>query len=198
MKSGIASKSITAMLVFAVTQICLAGGLTMSGSPKRSAPQQQPTGILSTSGNQPVSVNGTNVISGATIVGGTVIQTPDKVMATITIPGHGTLEILPKTQLSIEIDLAGNIRVTLVAGCANLRTSKGTTGEIENAQGVVGRTDGSADGVVNGCRSVPPTGGGNGGYGVHPSVPILIGGFEAVGAGFALAHRGRNPSAAGL
>jgi hypothetical protein len=195
-KFRIAGRAVAGILFVAVTQISLAGGLTMSHSPTTIVPQQQPTGILSTSGNKPVSINGANVTTGATIVSGAIIETPDKVSATITIPGHGTLQIPPKTQLSIEIDLAGNIRVKLVAGCANLHTSKGTTGEIENAQSLVGKLDGSIDGAINGCSSAPTNN--DIGNGINPAIPTLIGVVDSVGLGFGLAQRGNNPSPAGL
>jgi hypothetical protein len=190
------SKVITAILVFAVTQISLAGSLATGNAPKMIAPDE-PTGILSTSGNKPITVNGASAATGATIVSGAIIETPDNVTATITIPGRGTIEISPKTQLSIQIDQAGNIVVKVRGGCAFLRTTKGTTGKIENSHGVVGKSDGSAEAVMSGCPPDPlfPSGEND----LNPAIPIgIIGASEGTGLYFAFADHGNNPSPAGL
>jgi hypothetical protein len=191
MKIKVANKTITAILLFAVTQISLAGSLATGGAPKTIVPQQ-PTGILTTSGNKPISVNGASATNGATIVGGAIISTPDKVSATVNIPGHATLEISPKTQLSIQIDMAGNVVVRMTDGCAILRTNRGTTGEVDNASGVIGRSDGSSDSVIDTCPNRPPGGGAAGG-GINPAIPIAIVGIGAgIGLAVALSHNGGN------
>jgi hypothetical protein len=49
------------------------------------AGSQQFTAILTTRGNRPITVNGDSAISGATILTGAAIETPDQVGATINL-----------------------------------------------------------------------------------------------------------------
>lgn len=117
---------------------------SLSGSP------QQASAILSTGNNQPITVNGASAISGATIMTGATIETPDQVGASVSIPGHFTLDIAAKASLSVEFG-PNSIKVNLIKGCVVLHTKKGTTGEIDTSQGVVGRADGSKDARLDVC-----------------------------------------------
>ena len=186
-------------LVFAVTQVYLS--LALAASPavvKDRVVPQQIAGILTTRGNNPVMVNGASAVSGATIMNGAVIETTDD-PATITIPGHGFLNIAAHARLTISWDQSGNIKVTISQGCAVLHTSKGTSGEIDNAQGVIGKTNPAADGTIDACATtkVPGagagTGGGTGGLSTGAKVGIAV----AIGGGvtaLAFGLRGSNPS----
>jgi hypothetical protein len=187
------------LLVLAIMQTYVGAGLAARTDAVTNLPAaaQQLSGILTTQDNKPVTVNGASSMSGATILPGSMIETPDGVKATITIPGHGTLEISPNTRLTIQFDQNG-ITVNLIQGCAVLVNRKGTTGEIDNAQGVIGKTDAAKDGRIDTCPTkvagVAAAGsGGLFGLGTAATVAIVAGGAGIVTA-VALGSRGSNPS----
>jgi len=158
---------------------------------------QEISGILTTQGNKPITVNGASSVTGATILNGATIETPDQIKATISIPGHGTIEVAPNTRFTIQFDQNG-IKISLIQGCLVLVTKKGTSGEIDNAQGVVGKTSGADDGRIDACPTkvagVAAAGaGGLFGLGTAATVAIVAGGGAAVAA-IALGNRGSNPS----
>ena len=117
-------------------------------------------GILTTSNNKPVTVNGASAISGATIPTGASIETPDKVGATIRLGPLGSLCIAPNTKLSLEFDQQGNVvKVTLIEGCVILRTPKNVSGAINGAQGALGQIDAATGGSLDVCSrpGAPPS-----------------------------------------
>ena len=115
----------------------------------------QPTmGILTTSQNKPILVNGASTISGATIPPGATIETPDNVGATIRLGALGSICIAPNTKLVLEFDRQGNIgsvKVNLAEGCAILRTLKDTAGTFITAQGLAGQTSAASNGSIDVC-----------------------------------------------
>ena len=121
-----------------------------NANPVSLAAPQQAAAMLTTVGNKPITVNGANAISGATIMTGAMIETPDQVGATVNLPGHFSLEISPNAKLTADFSLGG-IKVNLIQGCVVLNTKKGTTGEIDNSRGVVGKSDGSKDARLEVC-----------------------------------------------
>lgn len=121
-----------------------------NANPVSLAAPQQAAAMLTTVGNKPITVNGANAISGATVMSGAMIETPDQVGATVNLPGHFSLEISPNAKLTADFSLAG-IKVNLIQGCVVLNTKKGTTGEIDNSRGVVARADGSKDARLEVC-----------------------------------------------
>ncbi len=167
------------------------------------AESPQATAILTTRGNKPISVNGASAITGATIVPGALVETPDHVGATMNMSALGKLDMAPNTRLTLDFDFHGSVRVTLIQGCIVLYTKKGTTGEIDSSKGgVLGKTDPKEDGVLRTCTDgatgVPGVvsgagAGAGGGLGGGAIAAILLGGGAAVVA-IALALRGSNPS----
>lgn len=157
------------------------------------------SGILTTAGNKPITVNGASAGSGTTILSGATVETPDQVTASINVPGHGLIQIAANTRFTLEIDGTGNLKVNLLQGCVTLHTMKGTLGEVDNAQGTIGKTDVSKNDVVETCRGVKTAGaaaagaGGLFGLGTAATVAIIAGGAGA-GIGIALANRGANSS----
>ena len=191
------AKVISLLLTFVLAQVFF--GLTFaapSTADKRiDVPPPQAAAVLTTQGNKPITVNGASATSGATIISGSMIETPAGVSATVTIPGHGTLMIPANTKLTLEFDQAGNIHVALVQGCVVLDTKKGTRGEVDNAQASVGRSDGSSDATIDTCqtRTIPAAVGGGGlstGAKVAIAAAVIGGGTTAL----AFALRGSNPS----
>jgi hypothetical protein len=61
------------------------------------------------------------------------------------------LDVAPNTKLTLEFDQNGNVKVTLVLGCAILRARKNTTGEVATSQGTAGTTDPARGGVLDIC-----------------------------------------------
>ena len=183
-------------LVFAVTQVYF--GLTFAATAdtnRRIAIPQQISGILTTQDDKPINVNGASASTGATILNGALIETPAGVTATINIPGHGAITISGNTRLTITLDASGNIRIALAGGCAVLQTSRGTTGEIDNAQGVIGKTDPSQDSRIDGCPTRTAAAAASGG-GLSTGAKVAIAAAVVGGGATALAFglRGSNPS----
>jgi hypothetical protein len=105
--------------------------------------------VLTVPGNRAVSVNNTKTISGATILSGATIATPNQVNATVMIASFGTLDIAPDTILKTEFD--PDVKVTLAQGCAILHARRGAAGEVMTPRGVAGRTNSSEGGSLEVC-----------------------------------------------
>ncbi len=109
-------------------------------------------GVLTTTNNKPILVNGANAISGATIPSGATIETPDGVGATIRLGPLGSLCIAPNTKLSLQFDQQGKlVGVILTQGCVILRTSKNVAGTINGPQGVIGQIAAATGGSLDVC-----------------------------------------------
>jgi hypothetical protein len=199
-------------LVFSVTQVYV--GVSFAGpqptvavtAPAAAAPQQV-TGILTTESNKSIIVNGATAISGATVLNGATIETPEGVGATVSLGSMGEIKIDPNTRLKLEF-VDGKITITVLQGCVNLHTRKGTSGELDNGNGTpTGKTTSTKDGVVSYCTAgaIPTAataggaagagaaaGGGLFGLGTAATVAIIAGGATAVIVPIAL--RGSNPS----
>ena len=145
----------TALLVaLAVGQLYV--GVTFaeanSGLSVSEAVPLQLMGILTTSNNKPITVNGASAISGATIPSGATIETPAGVGATIRLGPLGSICIAPNTKLAIEFDQQGKIvKVTVTEGCVILRTPKNVSGTINGPQGVIGQIAGATGGSLDVC-----------------------------------------------
>jgi hypothetical protein len=136
-----ASRAIAILLVFAVAQISLQIGQA----------QQFIARLTSTRGNQPILVNGLSAAPGASIVTGATIETLADQTAEINLGSFGTVELAPNTQLRIDYDQEGNTKVTLIRGCAVLRSKKGAKGEIVTEQGPAAENDKKKDSVLDVC-----------------------------------------------
>jgi hypothetical protein len=185
--------SVTALLLaLAIGQTYLPASLAGPGG-NASAAAQQLSAVLTTAGNKPITVNGGNAISGATILTGAAVETPDQVEAAINIPGQFTLDIPPKAKLSIEF-VRNSVKVNLIQGCVVLHTYKGTTGEIVTSKGVVAKSDGSKDARLDVCdpsiatAAAAAAGGGN----AVRNIAIIAGAGALLL--IPLAGRGGNPS----
>jgi hypothetical protein len=134
----------TLLVILAMTQVYV--GVTFaepnSSPPVSEAAPAQLMGILTTSNNKPITINGANAISGATIPTGAAIETPDKVGATIRLGLLGSICIAPNSKVTIEFDQqqnAGAITVRVSEGCVILSTKKDTTGTVITSQGTAGQ-----------------------------------------------------------
>ena len=190
------AKIIALLLAFLLTQIFL--GLTFAApgaTDKRiDVPLPQAAAVLTTQGNKRITVNGASATSGATILAGATIETPDGVSASVTIPGQGALMISANSKLTLDFS-HGQVRVMLLQGCAVLNTKKGTTGEIDNANGVIGKTDGTQDAFIDTCQTrTSPASTGGGGLSTGAKVAIAAAVIGGGGAALAFGLRGSNPS----
>ena len=130
-------------LALAMSQTYLSVSFAGSNLPPTkavTAPQQQ-SGVLTTSDNKPIAVNGASVITGATILSGATLETSDQVRATANLPGQARLDIAPNSKVTVDFN-PGYVKVTVFKGCAVLHTMQGTCGEIFNANcGLLCRID---------------------------------------------------------
>lgn len=108
------------------------------------------TGKLLTTADLPVLVNGNNARGGATILSGSLLETPANAAAFVQL-GIGEVELPPASLGLVEFN-ASNIRITLKSGCAVLTTQPGITGSIINDKGAVLHTNSNAE---EGARGAP-------------------------------------------
>jgi hypothetical protein len=110
-------KAIAILSAFCLAQICVHGALpaTTAGG---GVPQRQITARLSTKNNQPITVNGNQVGTGATLLTGATIETPDQVSGVIDLGDAGVVEIQPGSKIQLDFDENGNVRVKVIRGCA--------------------------------------------------------------------------------
>jgi hypothetical protein len=105
-------------------------------------PPQQFIARLTTTGNQPITVNGASAASGANLLTGATIETPAGVGATINLGSLGELEIEPGSELTLEFDHNGNVvKVTLRRGCTRLRTNQNVNGQVDTPDGKSTKSD---------------------------------------------------------
>ena len=97
-------------------------------------------GKLKTRDDKPISVNGSKVSSGTTILSGAQIHCPEKIGATIDIKSLGRIDIAPKTDLTLIFEPT-RIVVELKSGYAILTTKPGVNGTIKTVEGKVFATD---------------------------------------------------------
>lgn len=209
-----AVKALALFLVFTMAQVYIEvnfAGTSAEAKDATTLPAQgggQLTGKLTTTGGQPIIVNGTSLASGGTLLSGATIEVPDGVGATIDLGPLGQLDLAPNTSVVLEFS-DGQVRVKVVRGCAILRTKKGTEGQVSTDQGVAATNDSKKDDVADVC--FPPgapgpivnqgaaagagAGAGGGGGGIGAGTIALIGGGIAGGTALALAlNDGDNPS----
>ncbi len=131
-----ALKALAVFLSFAFSQVYVSAALS-GPAPGGVPPQQTLTARLTTRNNQPITVNGNAASSGATLLTGATIETPDQVGATIDLGDAGIVELQPNSKIQLEFDENGNVRVKVIRGCAmnrkktNVLAGKELPGEME-------------------------------------------------------------------
>lgn len=153
---GRTSKAVVFALAV-VIQLYVSGGFALaapdiSGVAAKPVARQEVQGRLTTSGDNPVSVNGNNAKTGETIFSGQQIQTPAGTSATVELPGLGSVEIAPGSNITLTFS-AGKISVVVISGCVTLRASDGVTGTVQS--GGRTRTTGADGGTIDTCHNVP-------------------------------------------
>lgn len=191
-------------LIFALTNfyfgVALPKGLAATKSAVPAVPPPPPVkAVLKIGGNKPISVNGAAATDGATILTGSIIETPDQVGAVISLGSAGDLEVEPGTKLKLEFDENGNMKVTVARGCATARSKKNIVAEIYTEQGLAGTTDNKRrkaltvcfpEGATSPTISVPAgAAAASNGIGLVDVVALSV-----LGVGIVLELRGTNPS----
>lgn len=160
---------------------------------------------LTTRNGQPITVNGASSTSGATILTGATIETPDQVSATVDLGPLGSIEIGPNSRLQLDFDENG-ARVNLLRGCVVAKAKSDKATEVYTAEGASEKTNNNRKSMgfcyLNGQLTpgtagvtAPAAGAGaGGGLSTAAWIGILggIGGTAAIIAG--TAGRGGNPS----
>ena len=201
-------KAYTAMaifLAFSFAQVYVQTGFAEPGG-RVSAPvaPQQFIARLTTRGGA-ATVNNASAASGATILTGATIETPDQVSATIDLGALGTVELPPGAKIQIDFDDNGNVRVKVLKGCVNVKKKGSGEAEVYTAEGASEKTNSSRkamgfcflDGKLNPMNSAGATGGGGGGGGAGLSTAAKVAIFGGIAGGtvaIIVGTHGGNPS----
>jgi len=174
-----ALKALAVFAAFSFAQVYVQASLPNAktgGAP----PQRVITARLTTKNNQPITVNGNAVGTGGTILTGAKIETPDQVSAVIDLGEAGVVEVEPGSQVQLDFDENGNVRVKVIRGCAMTKKKQNVLpGEMELYTDVASeKTDKNRDHVggcilPNGQLGSLPSGGGIGG---GTLVGVIVGG----------------------
>ncbi|HEX7999727.1 MAG TPA: hypothetical protein VF528_15170 [Pyrinomonadaceae bacterium] len=136
-----AASAIALLLIFSISQIYVQAsraGKSLTEAGPSPAPAR--TGKLTTSGNNPINVNGNSTRPGTTILPGSQLLTPAGVGASVQIGKLGLLRMAPETTLTLNFT-GSTIDVTLTSGHATLTTGPGVKGSITTPDGKTARTD---------------------------------------------------------
>jgi hypothetical protein len=202
-------KVLAVLLLFAILQIAIqiAFASPTNLTPNPVPVPQQFIARLTTRNNQPITVNGNSATTGASIVTGATIETGADQSATVNLGPLGSLDIAPNTKLVLTYDENGNVKATILFGCAVLTAKKKTTGEVAGGNDSK-KTDPAKGGILDICfppGAAAPTigqgaaaaagagagagsaagaaaagGGGLFGIGVPATIAIIAGGTTAV------------------
>ncbi len=180
-----AFKAFAVFVAFAFTQIYVSAALP-EPNPGR-VPQQTLTARLTTRNNQPITVNGNAAGTGATILTGATIETPDQVGATIDLGDAGVVELEPNSKIQLDFDANGNVRVKVVRGCAVTKKKTNVLpGEMELYTDTASEKTDKKRRHIGGCilpnGSLGSFGGGLSGAAIG-GIAAAIGGGVALGVG---------------
>ena len=185
-------KSIAGFLMFAFAQISVQIGFAEPSSSTTSPVPQQFIARLTTTGNQPITVNGNAAATGASLVTGAMIETGADQSATIDIADF-TLDIAPNTRLRLDYDDQGRVKVFLISGCAIIRSRGRTQAEVQTADNVTqGQTERRRGGAIdlcfiNGQATINQNAAANAGAGAKATAAASTGGGLGTGAIAAIA-----------
>jgi hypothetical protein len=199
-------KATAVFLAFALVQICIQLSFAAPASSSGSVVvPQQFIARLTTTGNQPITVNGASAASGASLLTGATIETPDAVSATIDLGALGTVELQPNSSIQLDFDDSGNVRVKVLRGCVVIKKRGPGEAEAYTAEGSSEKTNSNRKGMgfcyLNGGLSptgqaAAATGGGAAGdhIATEALIAILAGGGALVAGLIWAFHHGGNPS----
>ena len=140
------AKAVALFLTISMLQVCVQATFASPGvKGKRginaSQGPTQTAGVLSTSGNKSIMVDGNSVNPGATIASGALLVIPDGVTATVDLGPLGSVDFTANTEAVLTYTDT-EINVKLRRGCATVRTKKDEVkGIVINPDGVTEETD---------------------------------------------------------
>ena len=125
--------------------ICLANGYVFAILPGEKSPDEAKhkevsSGILNSSGDQSVLVNGNAAFNGMTILSGAVIKTGKNSGATINLPQIGLVELTSETTVKL-VFTSERVDLQLLNGKAKLTTFKSINGSLIGTDGIILTTD---------------------------------------------------------
>jgi hypothetical protein len=172
---------IALLLVFALSNLFVfAGGRTFpSNEGVNLSGSEMLLGKLTTRSNKQILLNGSEAITGATILSGAQLVTPAGVTATVSVPNLGTVNIAPSSNVNLAFDKS-TVKVNVSSGDATLSTVTGVSGFVVAA-------DGSSTPSASGVPAPRPAGG-IAGIGAAATVGLVAGGLGLIIAIIAL-HR---------
>lgn len=165
-----------AFALAAALQVYAAGGFAFAApeaAAGAAAAPRQTQGRLTTTGDNPVAVNGNNARTGDTIFSGQQIRTPAGTNATVQLPGLGSVEIRPNSNVTLTFG-EGRIGVVVSGGCVRLTADAGVTGTVQS-NGKTQTTD-EDDRVIDTCDDgAIPTSVTAGGLGNGSATALTVG-----------------------
>lgn len=197
----IGSRATAVFLAFALVQICIQLSFAAPATAPAVVPQQF-IARLTTTGNQPITVNGASAASGATLLTGADIATPAGVSATIDLGALGTVELQPNSEIQLDFDDSGNVRVKVLRGCVVVKKKGPGEAEMYTAEGASEKTNSNRkrmgfcylNGGLNQIGQVATGAAGGEGIGTAALIAILAGGGALVAGLIWAFHGGNNPS----
>jgi hypothetical protein len=189
-----ALKAIAIIAAFCLAQIGVNAALPATTAGGGAPQQRQITARLTTKNNLPISVNGNQAGTGATLLTGATIETPDQVSGLIDLGDAGVVEIQPNTTIKLDFDENGNVRVKVIRGCAVTRKKTNVLpGEMELYTDAASEKTDKKRRHIGGC--ILPNGqlgsfGGAGGISGAAVAGLAIGGAGAALVGATLSRGG--------
>lgn len=197
-----AFKAIALILAFSFAQVYVQTSFAEPGAKVGSVPVPQALVARLTTRGGAATVNGAGAGSGASILTGATIETPDQVSATIDLGSAGTVELAPNSSIQIDFADDGTVRVKVLRGCVTMKKKGSATGEMYTAEGASEKTSSNRkamgfcylDGKLNPLSTAgAASAGGGGGLSTAAKVAIF-GGIAGGTVGIILGTRGGNPS----
>lgn len=195
------SRATAIFLAFALVQVCIQLSFAAPATAAPAVPQQF-IARLTTTNNQPITVNNASATTGASLLTGATIETPAAVSATIDLGALGTIELQPGSSIQLDFDDDGNVRVKVLRGCVKMNKSGKGNGEIYTAEGASEKTNSNrkamafcyANGGLSPSGSSAAAAGGGGGLSTEALIAIIAGGGALVAGLIWAFHGGGNPS----
>jgi hypothetical protein len=196
------SRAIALLLAIALVQVFIQLSFAAPASAPVIVPQQF-IARITTTGNQPITVNNASAASGASLLTGATIETPAAVSATIDLGALGTVELQPNSSIQLDFDDNGNVRVKVLRGCVVMKKNGKGVGEVYTAEGASEKSNNNRKGMAfcyaNGGLSplgqAATTGAAAGeGLSTEALVALLAGGGALVGGLIWAFTHGHNPS----
>lgn len=194
-----AFKVLAVFLAFSFAQVYVQTSFAEPGVGAGSVPVPQALVARITTRGGAATVNGVGASSGATILTGAAIETPDQVSATIDLGSAGTIELDPNSSVKIDFTDDGNVRIQILKGCVRIKKKGAGEAEVYTAEGASEKTNSNRkkmgfcylDGKLNPLSAV----GAAAGAGLSTAAKVAI--VAAVGGGttaIVLGTRGGNNS----